>query len=117
VAKHNRDDCELSTNVGRLVLDELETGPRQFGEQGDRVGAGRATRMVCDYSENGTLNSIEDSLARLNVDRVDFVWVHDVAQDVLRRRVACPFEIAGAGAFYALSQLRDEGVIKGWGWG
>jgi D-threo-aldose 1-dehydrogenase len=81
LAKHDRDDYELSTKVGRLILDELETGPRQFGEKGDLFSAGRANRMVYDYSEKGTLKSIEDSVNRLNVDRLDFVWVHDVAQD------------------------------------
>jgi D-threo-aldose 1-dehydrogenase len=107
LAKHNRDEYELSTKVGRLVLDELETGPRDFGEKGDLFSAGRANRMVYDYSEKGTLKSIEGSLTRLSVDRLDFIWVHDLAQ----------FEIARTGAFYALSQLRDEGVIKGWGLG
>jgi D-threo-aldose 1-dehydrogenase len=81
LAKHERDEYDLSTKVGRLVLDELETGPRQFGEKGDLFRAGRANRMVYDYSEKGTLKSIEGSLNRLNVDRLDFVWVHDVAQD------------------------------------
>jgi D-threo-aldose 1-dehydrogenase len=103
--------------VGRLVLDELETGPRQFGEKGDLFSAGRANRMVYDYSEKGTLKSIEDSLTRLNVDRLDFVWVHDVAQDFHGDGWLAQFEIARTGAFYALSQLRDEDVIKGWGLG
>jgi hypothetical protein len=50
--------------VGRLILDELETEPRQFGEKGDPFSAGRANRMVYNYSEKGTLKSIEDSLTR-----------------------------------------------------
>src|ERR1700722_6977058 len=73
LAKHDRDEYELSTKVGRLILDELETGPRDFGEKGDLFSAGRANRMVYDYSEKGTLKSIEDSLSRLNMDRLDFV--------------------------------------------
>ena len=73
--------------------------------------------MVYDYSEKGTLKSIEGSLNRLNVDRLDFVWVHDVAQDFHGDGWLAQFEIARTGAFYALSQLRDEGVIKGWGLG
>ena len=73
--------------------------------------------MVYDYSEKGTLKSIEGSLTRLNVDRLDFVWVHDVAQDFHGDGWLAQFEIARTGAFYALSQLRDEGVIKGWGLG
>ena len=53
----------------------------------------------------------------MNVDRLDFVWVHDVAQDFHGDGWLAQFEIARTGAFYALSQLRDEGVIKGWGLG
>jgi D-threo-aldose 1-dehydrogenase len=117
LAKHSRDEYELSTKVGRLILDELETGPRQFGEKGDLFSAGRANRMVYDYSDKGTMKSIEDSLNRLNVDRLDFVWVHDVAQDFHGDGWLAQFEIARTGAFYALSQLRNEGVIKGWGLG
>jgi D-threo-aldose 1-dehydrogenase len=117
LARHDRDEYELSTKVGRLVLDELETGPRRFGEKGDLFSAGRANRMVYDYSEKGTLKSIEDSLTRLNVDRLDFVWVHDVAQDFHGDGWLAQFEIARTGAVYALSQLRNEGLIKGWGLG
>ena len=57
------------------------------------------------------------SLNRLNVDRLDFVWVHDVAQDFHGDRWLGQLEIAHTGAFCALSQLRDEGVIKGLGVG
>src|SRR5258705_8424420 len=117
LAKHDGDEYELSTKVGRLILDELETGPRDCGEKGDLFSAGRANRMVYDYSEKGTLKSIEDSLNRLNVDRLDFVWVHDVAQDFHGDGWLAQFEIARTGAFCALSQLRNEGVIKGWGLG
>jgi D-threo-aldose 1-dehydrogenase len=117
LASQDRDEYQLSTKVGRLVLDELETGPRDFGEKGDLFSAGRANRMVYDYSEKGTLKSIEDSLTRLNVDRLDFVWVHDLAQDFHGDRWLAQFEIARTGAFYALSQLRSDGAIKGWGLG
>ena len=117
LANHDRDDYELSTKVGLLVLDEVEAGPRQFGEKGDLFKSGRANRMVYDYSEKGTLKSIEDSLTRLNMDRLDFVWVHDVAPDVHGDGWLAQFETARTGAFHALNQLRNEGVIKGWGLG
>jgi D-threo-aldose 1-dehydrogenase len=117
LAEHGRDEYELSTKVGLLVLDELETGPRDFGEKGDLFKFGRTNRMVYDYSEKGTLKSIEDSLNRLNVDRLDFVWVHDLAQDFHGDGWLHQFETARTGAFCALSRLRAEGVIKGWGLG
>ena len=81
LAAHKRDEYVLSTKVGRLILDEVETGRRDFGEKGGIFEFGRTNRIVYDYSEHGALKSIEDSQKRLGIDRLDFVWVHDLAQD------------------------------------
>src|SRR5262245_6642274 len=48
LSKHKRDDYVLSTKVGRIVLDEVETGNRQFGEKGSLFEHGRANRIVYD---------------------------------------------------------------------
>jgi D-threo-aldose 1-dehydrogenase len=72
---------------------------------------------VNDYSEDATLLSIEDSLKRLQTDRLDIVWVHDVAQDFYGDEWLSVFESARKGAFKTLDRLRDEGVIKAWGLG
>jgi D-threo-aldose 1-dehydrogenase len=115
--KHKRDEYLLSTKVGRLILDEIETGNREFGEKGGLFEFGRPNRIVYDYSDKGALKSIEDSLQRLGVSRLDFVWVHDIAQDFHGDGWLAQFEIARTGAFRALSRLRDEGTIRGWGLG
>ena len=81
LAKHKRNDYMLSTKVGRLILDEVETKPSDFGEKTGLFEFGRANKIVYDYSADGTKRSIDDSLKRLGVDRIDFVWVHDIAQD------------------------------------
>ena len=117
LAARKRDEYVLSTKVGRLILDEVETGRRDFGEKGGIFEFGRRNRIVYDYSEHGALKSIDDSLKRLGVDRLDFVWVHDLAQDFHGDAWIAQFETARTGAFRALSRLRDEGVIKGWGLG
>ncbi len=78
---------------------------------------GRKNKIINDYSADATLRSIEDSLKRLKTDRLDFVYIHDVAQDFYGDEWISQFEIARTGAFRALTQLRDEGVIKGWGLG
>jgi D-threo-aldose 1-dehydrogenase len=114
---HKRDEYVLSTKVGRLILDEVETGSRDFGEKGGIFELGRPNRIVYDSSEHGALKSIEDSLKRLDADRLDFVWVHDLAQDFHADAWIAQFETARTGAFRALSRLRNEGVIKGWGLG
>jgi D-threo-aldose 1-dehydrogenase len=64
LARHDRDDYVLSTKVGRLVLDEIDTEERDSG----MFTFGRVNRVAYDYSEKGALKSIEGSLDRLGVD-------------------------------------------------
>jgi D-threo-aldose 1-dehydrogenase len=73
--------------------------------------------MVNDYTADATLRSIEDSLKRLRTDRLDIVWVHDVAQDFYGDEWLASYESARTGAFRVLQKLREEGVIKAWGLG
>src|SRR5215470_3696753 len=117
LAKYKRNDYLLSTKVGRLILDAVETAARDFGEKSGLFEYGRPNKIVYDYSADGTKRSIDDSLKRLGVDRIDFVWVHDIAQDFLGDAWLAQFEMARTGAFHALTQMREQGMIKGWGLG
>ncbi|SOZ38572.1 aldo/keto reductase [Cupriavidus neocaledonicus] len=118
LSRHPRDEYVLSTKVGRLILDEVEdAGARALGEKSGLFAAGRPNKIVNDYSADATLRSIEDSLKRMKSDRLDIVWVHDIAQDFYGDAWLSYFETARTGAFRALSRLRDEGVIKAWGLG
>lgn len=88
----------LSTKVGRLLVAGTSgeaTGADIFAESS---GLGR----VRDYSREGVRRSLEDSLGRLGLDRVDLVHVHD-AHDHLDQaiREAVP----------ALVELREQGVV------
>ena len=118
LAGRPRDDYVISTKVGRLVLDEIEdVSARDLGEKGEVFKYGRPNKIVNDYSEDATLRSIEDSLQRLKTDRIEIIWVHDVAQDFYGDEWLGVFESARKGAFKALDRLRDEGVIQAWGLG
>lgn len=112
LAHRRRDEYTLATKVGRLVSDELHpathSGPFSHGNP---------NRMASDYSADATLRSIESSLERLGTDRLDIVFVHDVAQDAHGDEWIEHFNIARKGAFKALARLKDEGVIKAWGLG
>jgi D-threo-aldose 1-dehydrogenase len=112
-----RDQYVISTKVGRIVLDEIEQVPRDNGEKGDVFANGRPNKVINDYSHDATLRSIEDSLKRLQTDRIEIVWVHDLAQDFYGDEWLAKFEEARTGAFKALDRLRDEGTIKAWGLG
>jgi D-threo-aldose 1-dehydrogenase len=76
-----RSAVVLSTKVGRLIRD----------------GA-----IVEDYSYDGALRSIDESLTRLGQTRIDIVHVHDPDDH---------FDAAMTGAFRALHRLRDEEAI------
>jgi D-threo-aldose 1-dehydrogenase len=118
LSKYPRDAYVLSTKVGRLILDEHEDpAARNQGEKGDIFKYGRPNKIVYDYTADGAERSIEDSLKRMGVDHLDFVWIHDIAKDFHGDAWLSKFEEARTGAFRALDRLRDEGVIKAWGLG
>ncbi|WP_431801084.1 aldo/keto reductase [Halobacillus andaensis] len=112
LSKRNRDEYVLSTKVGRYMLDEEEKP-----SEGQLFEHGRNNKVVTDYSGDATLRSIEQSLERLQTDRLDFVYVHDIAQDFHGDEWLSKFEEARTGAFRELTRLREEGVIKSWGLG
>ncbi|MFC9056753.1 aldo/keto reductase [Streptomyces sp. NPDC057074] len=118
LAGRPRDSYRLSTKVGRVILDEVENpATRELGEKGGLFEHGRPNKIVHDWTADATKRSIEDSLRRLRTDRLDIVWVHDVAQDFHGDEWLAVYESARTGAFRVLQQLRDEGVIKAWGLG
>ncbi|MEU8876626.1 aldo/keto reductase [Streptomyces javensis] len=118
LAGRPRDSYVLSTKVGRVILDEVEDpAARELGEKGGLFEHGRPNKLVHDWTADATKRSIEDSLRRLRTDRLDIVWVHDVAQDFHGDEWLAVYESARTGAFRVLQQLRDEGVIKAWGLG
>jgi D-threo-aldose 1-dehydrogenase len=118
LSQYPREQYVLSTKVGRVVLDEDEDpAARELGEKGGLFAYGLPRKIVVDYTADATLRTIEDSLTRMKTDRVDIVWVHDVAQDFLADEWVGAFDTARKGAFRALARLRVEGVIKAWGLG
>ncbi|MEU8621604.1 aldo/keto reductase [Streptomyces sp. NPDC048623] len=117
LAAKPRDEFVLSTKVGRVILDEHETAVPDFGEKGGLFEHGNPNKIVHEWTAEATERSIEDSLKRLGTDRLDIVWVHDIAQDFHGDLWLQKYEEARTGAFRVLSRLRDEGVIKAWGLG
>jgi len=103
-------DFIVSTKVGRLISQETEQKEGLFAN-------GRANKVTYDYSYDGALLSIEESLERLALDRIDYVWIHDCAEDAHGAHWHEVFDEAMNGAAKALTRLREEGVIRGWGLG
>jgi D-threo-aldose 1-dehydrogenase len=107
-----RDEFVLSTKVGRLLRADGSKG----GQHGPFV-AGLPFRVDYDYTADGVCRSIEDSLQRLRLARIDVAYIHDCAEDAHGSAWREVFDIAMSGAAVALTRLRDEGVIRGWGLG
>jgi D-threo-aldose 1-dehydrogenase len=106
-----RDAYTLSTKVGR-VFTAGAPKPHPLWKQPSPFV------FRYDYTADGVKRSLDDSLQRLGVDRIDLVFVHDLSPDNDDfGDWQQPFAIAAKGAFPALSQLRDQGVIKAWGLG
>ena len=107
-----RQDVVLCTKVGRWM--------DPFHQPENRAGfvGGQSHRPVVDYSYDGTMRSVEQSLLRLGTDRIDLLLIHDV--DVWTHGAAViedRFREAMAGAYVALDKLRSEGVVAGIGIG
>lgn len=116
--KYPREEYVIATKVGRLVLDELvDTSERTFGEKGNIFKDGNANAIRYDYTADGVRQSISDSLGRMEMDHLDYIFVHDLAQDFHGDAWISKFEEALNGAFPILEKLRDDGVIKSWGQG
>ncbi len=91
----------LSTKVGRL-LQPSAAGPSE---------------IVFDYSYDGARRSLEASLERLGLERVDLALIHDI--DCWTHGDAQPRRFAEAldGAYRALVDLRSEGLVRAIGLG
>ena len=81
---HVRAEYALSTKVGRLVRDEASIPPGTDIDRQELDGREdayylrtRPVRLVLDYSADGVRRSLEESLARLGLDRVDIALIHD----------------------------------------
>jgi D-threo-aldose 1-dehydrogenase len=105
LAGRPRAEYVLSTKVGRLLVPRPDAGDAR-DDQGFDVPA--AYRRAWDFSRDGVLRSLESSLNRLGLDRVDLVYVHDPDEH---------WDQACRGAFPALAELRAQGVIGGFGAG
>ncbi|MEV7970577.1 aldo/keto reductase [Sphaerisporangium sp. NPDC088356] len=84
----------VSTKVGRVLV------PGE-GEEDGFPGRAGYVRMR-DYSRDGVLRSLDDSLRRTGLDRFDLVFIHDPDDH---------WEQAAGEAYPALAELRDQGVI------
>ena len=105
LAGRPRQDFLVSTKAGRLLVPADEDGE---GAEGFYGTGGPPLTRVRDYSRDGVLRSLEESLRRLRLDRVDIALIHDPDEFLTQ---------ALDEAYPALAGLRDQGVLAAIGAG
>jgi len=110
-----RDRYVISTKVGRRLA---------VSTPGERSGIGKffdtpSRREVFDYSYDGIMRSVEESLERLGLDRIDVLFAHDLdvfthESERARDRHVDAFM---RGGYRALVKLRADDTIKAFGAG
>jgi D-threo-aldose 1-dehydrogenase len=101
--QQKRESYAISTKVGRLLR-----APDGGAAEDDFYKSGQRERPVFDFSYDGVMRSVEESLNRLGLDRVDVLLVHDPDDQ---------YDEAVSGAFRALERLRADGTVKAIGSG
>jgi D-threo-aldose 1-dehydrogenase len=103
-----RDEFAVATKVGRLLRSGATPDESQLSGGLERWKGVPPVNPVFDFSYDGVLRSLEESLGRLGLDRVDVLHIHDPDEHS---------EEALGGAYRALERLRREGVIRAIGAG
>lgn len=113
-----RDEILVSSKVGR-IMDPFTRPPKPRSDvvsPGFVGGYPHAPRF--DYSYDGAMRSIEHSLLRLGLSRLDIVLIHDCDPWTHGDEEApVRFKEAMEGAYRALDKLRHDKVIKAIGFG
>jgi D-threo-aldose 1-dehydrogenase len=97
LAGRPRAEFAVCTKVGRLLVPAAGSVEGAEGFYGTPE-----LRRVRDYSADGARRSLEDSLRRLRLDRVDIALIHDPDEHMAE---------ALDGAYPALAKLRSQGVV------
>jgi len=89
----------VSTKVGRRLVPT----PERASQRDPEFDVPATHERVRDYSRDGVRRSLDDSMARLGLDHVDIVYVHDPD--------GAYAETAFTQAIPALVELREQGVV------
>ncbi|MEQ4304706.1 aldo/keto reductase [Plantactinospora sp. B6F1] len=94
-----RDGYTVSSKVGRLLVPD-RSGAGRRDDEGFDVPADHRRRW--DFSADGVRRSLEASLLRLGLDRIDLVLIHDPEDHQTPALEQC---------YPALHELRAQGVV------
>jgi D-threo-aldose 1-dehydrogenase len=110
-----RDSFVLSTKVGRYLV------PPTVAQPLDRTPftGGLDFNHVFDYTREGTLRSIDQSMARLGISSIDCLIIHDadVWTHGSRAVYEQKFKEAMDGSYRVLDELRSQKIVRAIGVG
>jgi len=106
-----RDDFILSTKVGKLLV-PAEPAAERYGFLDPLPND-----FVYDYSYDGVMCSVESSLERLGLGRIDILLMHDIGRYTHGAENDRHFPIAMEGGYRAMDELRSAGTVKAIGLG
>ncbi|MEC9482376.1 MAG: aldo/keto reductase [Halomonas sp.] len=105
------EEYVLSSKIGRLLKPDASVDSK-----GNWKGDLNFSYHF-DYTAAGTRRSVEDSLQRLGVPKIDIVYIHDLTPGMLGSDWEQYLQTAINGAMPELTRMREEGIIGGWGMG
>lgn len=121
LSRHHASSYTVSSKVGRLIypIEAIDADPSLepdrpavdipgFDPREGYFKGAPPQRPVFDYSYDGVMRSVEDSLRRTGLERIDIFWIHDPDMH---------WEQAIGGAYPALAELRSQGVVSAIGVG
>lgn len=110
----DRNSFVISSKVGRLILPEEEAKNYSSNEEitsaleTNLKASSYKNNVVFNFTREGVLRSIEESLSRLKIDNIDIIFIHDPDDN---------YEIALNETLPTLLELKKQGVIKAIGAG
>ena len=109
---YDRSQLVLSTKVGRVLTPTLDApiDNGQYREIPPFVAS-------YDYTYDGVMRAVEQSMQRMLTDRFDALFIHDCDRYTHGTGQPELFRQAVVSAFPALESLRDQGVVTAIGFG
>jgi len=113
-ALDHQSNVVISTKVGRVLKpsDQPAPGVERWG-----FIDGLAYEPVFDYSYDGVMRSIESSLQRLQVSRVDIVFAHDLGRATHGDNHEHHWKSFLDGGYPAMRELKEQGAVRAIGLG
>jgi D-threo-aldose 1-dehydrogenase len=120
--ERDRATFRLSTKVGRIMANARPGRPLPPPLPPNPFDSGWANglpfREVFDYSYDAVMRSYDDSQQRTGLDRFDILLVHDIGRVTHGERQDKHWQdLTSGGGFRALRELKDAGLIAGFGLG